>query len=54
MVATELVDSITEPDIAENLRDRYKGAISADAFASTVIFAMSQPADVDINESQEY
>jgi NADP-dependent 3-hydroxy acid dehydrogenase YdfG len=60
MVATELPDSITEPDIAAAIRERYKGAVSADAFANTVIFAMSQPDDVDINEilfrptSQEY
>ena len=59
-VATELVDSITEPDIAEAMRKGYETAISPDAFANAVIFAMSQPADVDINEilfrptSQEY
>ncbi|MDR3530548.1 MAG: SDR family oxidoreductase [Rhodopila sp.] len=60
MVATELVDSITEPDIAENIRKRYEGAVSAKSFASMVAFAISQPEDVDINEilfrptSQEY
>lgn len=60
MVATELVESITEPDIAANLRKRYEGAIPTDSFASMVVFAMSQPADVDVNEilfrptSQEY
>ena len=60
MVDTELVDSITEPDIAEAVRKRYQGAIPADAFADTVAFAISQPDNVDINEilfrptSQEY
>ncbi len=60
MVATELTDSITETDIAAAVRERYKGAVSADAFANAVVFAMSQPEDVDINEilfrptSQEY
>ncbi len=49
-VATELVDSITEPDIAANFRKSYRQAIPADAFARAVVFAMSQPEDVDINE----
>ena len=60
MVATELPSSITEPDIAENYRRAYEGAIPAESFASMVAFAMSQPDDVDVNEilfrptSQEY
>ena len=50
-VATELPDSITEPDVAEGIRDFYeKVAIPADSFASMVLFAMSQPEDVDLNE----
>jgi NADP-dependent 3-hydroxy acid dehydrogenase YdfG len=50
-VATELTDSITEPDVAKGMRDFYdRVAISADSFASMVAFAMSQPDDVDINE----
>lgn len=60
-VATELPDSITEADVAENVRALYERvAISPDSFASAVAFAMSQPEDVDINEilfrptSQEY
>ena len=60
-VATELPDSITEPDVAEAIGKFYKDvAISADSFASIVAFAMSQPPDVDINEilyrptAQEY
>ena len=60
MVATELLDSITEPDIAGTMRQRYQGAVPADSFANMVAFAISQPEDVDVNEilfrptSQEY
>jgi NADP-dependent 3-hydroxy acid dehydrogenase YdfG len=50
-VATELPDSITEPDIAAGVGKFYQEtAIPADAFARAVVFAMSQPEDVDINE----
>ena len=50
-VATELPDSITEPDIADGARKFYKEvAITADSFARAVAYAMSQPDDVDINE----
>ncbi len=49
-VATELPDSVTEPDIAEGIRKAYDIAIPADSFANMVVFAMSQPEDVDINE----
>jgi len=59
-VATELPSSTTEPDIAERVRKVYESAIPADSFARAVIFAISQPDDVDINEilfrptSQQY
>jgi NADP-dependent 3-hydroxy acid dehydrogenase YdfG len=50
-VATELPDSITEPDVAAGIHDFYeKFAIPADSFARMVAFAMSQPEDVDVNE----
>ncbi|RDJ11469.1 SDR family oxidoreductase [Rhizobium grahamii] len=49
-VATELPDSVTEPDVAERIRKVYELAIPADSFASMVAFAMSQPEDVDVNE----
>ncbi len=49
-IATELPDSVTEPDIAESVRKLYQIAISADAFARAVAYAISEPADVDINE----
>jgi NADP-dependent 3-hydroxy acid dehydrogenase YdfG len=50
-VATELPDSVTEPDVAERIQKFYKDvAIPADSFARAVVFSMSQPEDVDINE----
>ncbi len=50
-VATELPDSVTEPDIAEHIHKFYKEiAIPAESFARAVAFAISQPEDVDVNE----
>jgi NADP-dependent 3-hydroxy acid dehydrogenase YdfG len=50
-VATELPNSVTEPDIAERIHKFYKEiAIPAESFARAVAFAMSQPEDVDVNE----
>jgi NADP-dependent 3-hydroxy acid dehydrogenase YdfG len=49
-VATELPGSVTEPDIAAGVRKSYEIAIPAEAFARAVVFAMSQPEDVDVNE----
>src|SRR5437667_6957040 len=50
-VATELPNSVTEPDVAEHIHKFYEHvAIPADSFARAVAFAMSQPPDVDINE----
>jgi NADP-dependent 3-hydroxy acid dehydrogenase YdfG len=50
-VASELAQSITEPDIAAGMTDFYeKNAISADSFARVVAFAISQPEDMDVNE----
>jgi NADP-dependent 3-hydroxy acid dehydrogenase YdfG len=50
-VATELPNTITEPDVAEGFHKFYEAfAIPADSFARAVTFAISQPEDVDINE----
>jgi NADP-dependent 3-hydroxy acid dehydrogenase YdfG len=49
-VATELVDSITEPDVQAGVKAFYEIAIPADAFARAVAYAVGQPDDVDINE----
>ena len=50
-VATELPDSITAAGVSKAIHDFYETyAIPADSFARCVLFAMSQPEDVDINE----
>jgi NADP-dependent 3-hydroxy acid dehydrogenase YdfG len=50
-VATELPDSVTEPDVAERIKKFYDElAIPADSFAKSVAFAIGQPAEVDVNE----
>jgi NADP-dependent 3-hydroxy acid dehydrogenase YdfG len=50
-VATELPQSVTDPDAAERIRKFYAEiAIPADSFARAGAFAISQPEDVDVNE----
>jgi NADP-dependent 3-hydroxy acid dehydrogenase YdfG len=50
-VATELPSSVTEPDIAAGIQQFYEAfAIPADSFAQAVLYSMSQPEAVDINE----
>jgi NADP-dependent 3-hydroxy acid dehydrogenase YdfG len=50
-VATELPNSVTEPDVAEKIRQYYSEiAIPAESFAHAVLFAISQPDEVDVNE----
>lgn len=50
-IATELPASVTEPDVAAGVHQFYAGyAIPADSFARAVVFALSQPDDVDVNE----
>ncbi len=50
-VATELPDSVTETDVSLNIHKFYATfAIPADSFARAVVFAMSQPEEVDVNE----
>jgi NADP-dependent 3-hydroxy acid dehydrogenase YdfG len=50
-VATELPNSVSDSVAAERIQKFYKEvAIPAESFARTVVFAMSQPEDVDINE----
>jgi NADP-dependent 3-hydroxy acid dehydrogenase YdfG len=50
-VATELPQSMTDPDAAERIRKFYEEiAIPAESFARAVAFAISQPEDVDVNE----
>jgi NADP-dependent 3-hydroxy acid dehydrogenase YdfG len=50
-VATELLSSVTEPDIAINMHQFYEEyALPADSFARMVAFVISQPEEVDVNE----
>jgi NADP-dependent 3-hydroxy acid dehydrogenase YdfG len=50
-VASELPDSVTEPDVAQGVREFYEQvAIPAESFARVVAFAISQPEEVDVNE----
>ncbi len=50
-LATELPNSITEPDVAENVRKFVQEvALPAESFTRAVAFAMSQPEDMDVNE----
>ena len=50
-VATELPNSVTDPDAAERIHKFYaEVAIPAESFALAVAFAMSQPEEVDVNE----
>jgi NADP-dependent 3-hydroxy acid dehydrogenase YdfG len=49
-VATELPNSVSEPE-AERLRKFYaEVAVPAESFAKAVAFAIGQPEEVDINE----
>jgi NADP-dependent 3-hydroxy acid dehydrogenase YdfG len=50
-VASELPDSVTEPDVAQGVREFCEQvAIPAESFARVVAFAISQPVEVDVNE----
>ena len=49
-IDTDLPASVTEPDIAADVRKIYEIAIPADAFARAVAFAISQPDEIDVNE----
>lgn len=50
VVTSELADSITDPAAAEGMVDYRANAIEPDAVARAVSYALSQPADVDVNE----
>lgn len=50
-VATELLEHISEKDIARNVHERVDEiAVPAESFARMVAFAISQPEEVDVNE----
>lgn len=47
---SELADSISDPDARLGMQAYRKIAISAEAVARTILFAIEQPADVDLSE----
>jgi NADP-dependent 3-hydroxy acid dehydrogenase YdfG len=50
-VHTDFAESMTNPDVKAQIVDRMgKMAISPDAIARAIAFAIEQPADVDIGE----
>ena len=50
-VATELLDHISEQDIAKNVREFVDTiAVPAESFARMIAFAISQPKEVDVSE----
>ena len=50
LVESELAASITNPAIRARVEKTYEGAISAEAIADALVYAIGQPADVAINE----
>lgn len=50
LVTSELTESITIPAFKERAQKLYEGAISADAIADAVLYAISQPDHVAVNE----
>lgn len=49
-IRTELPNTITEEKVRENLGKVFNLAIDPDAIARSVVYAMEQPDDVDVNE----
>jgi NADP-dependent 3-hydroxy acid dehydrogenase YdfG len=49
-IATELADSVTEPDLQERTRALYAMAVPADVIARAIAYAISEPPEVDVNE----
>ena len=49
-VESDLVETISNPDLKKRLEDYRKIAISAEAIVSAMAYAIGQPGNVDINE----
>ena len=49
-VATELPESSSEEATRKNLREFYKIAIPADSIARAIVYAIEQPAEIEIGE----
>jgi NADP-dependent 3-hydroxy acid dehydrogenase YdfG len=51
VVLSELPNTASEPDVSANLEKMYgELGIPPESFARAVVFAMSQPEDMDVNE----
>jgi NADP-dependent 3-hydroxy acid dehydrogenase YdfG len=50
LVTSELSDSVTHPAFRDRVKSLYQGAMSPDAIADAVVYAIGQPADVAVNE----
>lgn len=50
LTATELPQHITDSNASQNMKELYDIAISPDAIANSIVYAIEQPEDVDINE----
>ena len=50
LVTSELTESITVPAFRERAQKLYEGAMSAEAIADAVLYAISQPENVAVNE----
>lgn len=50
VVESELAQTITDPGAAEAMRDYRAAAISPDAIARAIAYAIDEPAEVDVNE----
>jgi NADP-dependent 3-hydroxy acid dehydrogenase YdfG len=49
-VESELVETISNPDVKKRIQDYRKMAIPAEAIASAMAYAIGQPGNVDVNE----
>ena len=49
-VATELTNSISDPEAAQSIDQIYQMAIQPAAIAQAIVYALEQPPEVDINE----
>jgi NADP-dependent 3-hydroxy acid dehydrogenase YdfG len=50
VIESELADSISDEEASQVMKEYRKIAISPDSIARTILFAIEQPADVDVNE----
>lgn len=50
LVSSELADSVTHPAFKERVRKLYEGAMPANAIADAIVYAISQPEHVAVNE----